>query len=50
MSHEEKERLREMHRQCFLLLTNLADIQKGINKLRREVLEIDDTIVEKLDE
>ena len=45
----DKERLKELNRECFLLMTGLNEIASKVESIRKEILEADDKIIEELD-
>lgn len=51
MATEEKTgQIKELHRECFLMMSALADIQARVEHIRRQILDLDDRLVEHLDE
>ncbi len=46
----DKERLKELNRECFLLMTGLAEMATKIDDMRKEIMEANDKIIEELDE
>jgi hypothetical protein len=45
----DKERLKELNKECFLLLTGLTEMQTKIEEIRKEIMEANNHIVEELD-
>lgn len=45
----DKNRLKELNQECFLLLTGLIEMQVRIKEIRKEIMELDNHIIEELD-